>query len=381
MPAKYSIRVDKEGAYFHISNRGVSEKIIFKDGRDYEVFLGYLKDYLTPPAQPNTYKKTFTVKGRTFRGVPHLTKNYFNKVDLIAYNLMPNHFHLLLHQITQGSLEKFMRSLCTRYSMYFNKRHQNAGALFAGPYKSVCIEGTSPLLLLTRYFHHHPGTDDRHLTDRYSSYAEYLGKRETSWVKPNVILSFFNNSENKIFKGVDGYRNFIEKYEPDQNDKNLLEGIILEKEFERLGGSNPILAGNSPVEEPSKAPEFAMAITTFVLLFAFGFRNVWIHSAKATNSISSISSLPSPPAGKPAVAGVKVEKPEMILAVKINDGSASINIRRGPTLNSEKVGEAKNGDTFEFVAINSGWFGVRLADGSTGFIWSKYIEIMEDTKI
>mgnify|MGYP001567345432 CR=1 FL=1 len=386
MPAKYIKRVDKEDGYFHIYNKGVSGKIIFKDEQDYEVFLDYLRDYLTLPAHPDTYKRNFTVKGRTFQGVPHRTKNYFNNINLIAYNLMPNHFHLLLHQITQGSLENLMRSLCTRYSMYFNKKYQSTGPLFEGPYKSVYINGLSPLLHLTRYLHRRPAVNDSNLIDRHSSYAEYLGKRDTLWVKPNIVLSFFNDSKNNAFKGIGGYKNFVEKYEPDQDDNNLLEGIILEKECEHLEGSNPYLASISPSEETQPDPdpepkswfiEIAVATAAYVVLFTFGLRNVLVSPAKDIISINTISS-PSPTA---SVEGAGDEKPKIILAVKIDNGSNSINIRQNPSIQSKKIGEAKNGDVFEFVSINSGWYGVKMADGSTGFISSKFIEIIEETSI
>lgn len=384
MPAKHIKRIDKEGGYFHIFNKGVSGKFLFKDGQDYEVFLSYLQDYLTPPSQLNNSKKEFIVKGRTFQGVPHQPKNYFDKAHLIAYDLMPDHFHLLLHQITKESLENFMRSLSTRYSMYFNKRYQCTGPLFEGPYKSVYVDGISPLLHLTRYFHR--GTKINNVG--CSSYMEYLGKRKKLWIKPDIILSFFNNSENKTFKGIGGYKNFVEKYEPDQNDKDLLEGITLEKEFEHLVGSSSEFARSSPSEEiasnsnikPSFGfPEFAIATAVFIFLFAFGLRNVLVSPTKAIISIHTISS-PSPPPTA-LVEGLEDEKPKIILAVKIDNASNSINIRQNPSIQSEKIGEAKNGDVFEFVSINSGWYGVKLTDGSTGFISSKFIEIIEETSI
>src|SRR3972149_9961260 len=107
MPAKNLHRIDEEGIYCHIWNKGVENRIIFNDEQDYEVFLGYLKDYLTAPADPESIKKAFTVNGKTFRGMPHQPKNYLNKVELIAYSLIPNHFHLLVHQKTRGSVERF----------------------------------------------------------------------------------------------------------------------------------------------------------------------------------------------------------------------------------------------------------------------------------
>ena len=66
-------------------------------------------------------------------------------------------------------------------------------------------------------------------------------------------------------------------------------------------------------------------------------------------------------------------KPTSIVTVKVEDKSSVINIREQPTTQSKKVGEAKDGDTFEFVSLDSDWYEVRLTDGSIGFILSEYI--------
>src|SRR3989344_2821447 len=150
MPAKNLKRVNDSEIFCHVYNKGIEDRIIFADDADYQVFLGYLEDYLSPPKAPESTKKDFTVNGRVFRGVPHQPKNYFKKVELVAYSLKPDHFHLLLREITQKSLQAFIRSLATRYSMYFNKKYKRTGTLFAGPYKSVIVGNETSLLLLTR---------------------------------------------------------------------------------------------------------------------------------------------------------------------------------------------------------------------------------------
>ena len=243
MPAKNPYRTDEKGIYSHVYNKGVEKRIIFNDDRDCEVFLGFLKDYLTAPQDPESIKKSFTVHGRIFRGTPHQPKNYFNRVELIAYSLMPDHFHLLLDQKTRGSLESFMRSLCTRYSMYFNKKYQHTGALFEGPYKSVQIEDDTRLLYLTRYIHHAGGS---------SSYAEHLGTRETLWVKPKVVQSFFDKAKTDLFKWTHSYKDFVEKYELSQKEKELIEGVIFESETQHLERR---VAGNVENYTPERFPE------------------------------------------------------------------------------------------------------------------------------
>ncbi len=383
MPAQNLQRKDKNKVYSHIYNTGVENRNLFNDEQDYEVFLGYLNDYLSAPADTESVKKVFTVKGRTFRGVPHQPKNYFNKVDLIAYNLMPDHFHLLVYQITKGSIEKLIRSLCTRYAIYYNKKYQRRGSLFAGPYKSVQIKNVSQLLYLTRYLHRELFKEksvDKDLDHNgYSSYEEYLGVRKTSWIKPKVVLSYFEKSENDYFKGINGYKNFVEKYELKQKEKNMLEGIIIESKPEHLERtvlkpkqikSFQEARADLVLETRPKILGFLTTATAvFVLLLFLGIRHIKISEAQTKISVNSI---PSPTS---QVSGIEDEKPKKILVIKINDESESVNIRQEPTTKSAKVGKAKDGDTFEFVSLNSGWYQVKLDDESIAFVSAGYAEI------
>jgi putative transposase len=367
MPAKYQKRVDKKETHFHVLNRSTPNEILFRDKQDYKVFISYLADYLSPLAHPDTYKKEFTIKGQTFEGTPHKNKNYFNDISLIAFDLKPNHFHLLLHQKNKGSIEKFMRSLSTRYSMYYNKKHSRKGKLFEGPYKSIHIDEISSLVILTRFFH-------KNSEDGHSSYKEYLYERETLWIKPDTVLSFLNSSKNKLFKDIGNYKDFVEKYNLTQKDKKELERIILEKESEHLLKSTPSLASSYPSEEKhqtqnSNLTHIMISAAVFFVLFAIGLNNVITTSANNEIAQSTLSETPMP-----SVAGEKTEEPTIKLVIKIEDGADSVNIRKEPTTRSEKIGKAKLGDIFEFVSTNSGWYEVKLDGDTIGYIFSGYIE-------
>src|SRR3989344_9398462 len=398
MPAKNLYREDKEGIYSHIYNKGVEKRIIFNDEKDYEVFQGFLKDYLTAPQDPKSIKKSFTVHGRVFQGTPHQPKNYFNKVELIAYSLMPSHFHLLLHQKVRGALESFIRSLCTRYSMYFNKKYQHTGALFEGPYKSVQIKDEARMLHLTRYLHRGGG---------YSSYLQYLGKAAISWVKPEVVQSFFESVKTDLPKKTHSYKDFVEKYEPDQKEKELIKDIIFESETQHLDGilEGRDLAGNLTSNADNKAmeahtepseeihlernlkplqriPEVAVITLVFLVLVTVGIRNVNSppHKVLESSDIPAVTLTPTP---TPTPAPIIQEKiiPKTIVKIKIDDdatASAIVNIREKPTTDSEKIGQARDGDTFEFVSLDSNWYEVKLATRS-GFISAAYVEQEEQT--
>ena len=214
MPAKNTIKPYVENGYYHIYNRGVEKRIIFQDKQDYKVFLYYLKIYLSPPepldSPLNQKKETFTGFIKPPRDRP--LNNLYQEVDLLAYCLMPNHFHLLIKQKPANGIEKFMRSLATKYVQYFNKRHKRIGPLFQGPYKAVLIENDEQLLHLSRYIHLNPIKDiqnqkenplnvQRILLNSYSSYADYLGQRKTEWLNIKEILKSIGLDEKRLMMG------------------------------------------------------------------------------------------------------------------------------------------------------------------------------------
>lgn len=230
MPAKNRVKLYVENGYYHIYNRGVEKRIIFQDDQDYRVFLHYLNLYLSPP------KLLQSNKGPSFIIQPRKRplNNFHGEIILLTYCLMPNHFHLLLKQKPTRSIEKFMRSLGTKYVQYFNKRNQRVGPLFQNIYKAVLIETDEQLLHLSRYIHLNPletnrkdGPFHRKLLNSYSSYADYLGKRKTQWVRPEEILSFFKTAQKTSLKDILSYQSFVENYI--QPPEELLGSLILEK--------------------------------------------------------------------------------------------------------------------------------------------------------
>lgn len=226
MPRKNSLKIFVKDGYYHVYNRGVEKRTIFEDEQDYKVFLSYLKFSLSEPPKPADYKKTFTLQGSPFKGVPKLPKNFQHEIELIAYCLMPNHFHFLIKQLNDRSLSTFMISLITRYSMYFNRKYDRVGSLFQGIYKAVLITDEPYLLHLSRYIHLNPYGLNKNLTSAYSSYGDYQGFRKTDWLKPDIILSQFNNKVGIEFKIINSYKDFVEKYK--QDDKLVLGNYAID---------------------------------------------------------------------------------------------------------------------------------------------------------
>lgn len=227
MPSKNRLKTYLESGYYHIYNRGVEKRKIFLDQQDYGVFLSYLKEYLLSKnehelqerlSDPNTSYKERNKILRALR-----MNNFYEEITLLAYCLMPNHFHFFIKQKSALSIDKFMQSLCTRYSMYFNKKYKRVGSLYQDIYKAASVVNDPQFLYLSKYIHKQSiaskGTTFRGWREQPSSYLEYLGKRKTEWVKPDEVLSFFSETNSSL-----SYQSFVEE----SDDIGPIENIILE---------------------------------------------------------------------------------------------------------------------------------------------------------
>ena len=151
------LRLEFEGAIYHVTSRGNERSNIFADDRDKERFLAKLGESV---------------------------EQYH--VRLYAYTVMSNHYHLLV-ETPRANVAKFMQQLNTSYTMYYNVRHNRVGHVFSGRYKAKVVAGDEYLLTLTRYIHLNPvkvkGVKDRSLPEktvylrgyRWSSYPGYAG--------------------------------------------------------------------------------------------------------------------------------------------------------------------------------------------------------------
>lgn len=230
MPAKNSLKTYLANSYYHLYNRGVEKRVIFQDEQDYSVFLSYLKTYLLPKditkiskdlANPNISGK----EKEQLLKLLHLN-NFNEEISLLAYCLMPNHFHFLVKQEPENGIDVFMNSLATRYTQYFNAKYKRVGPLYQGIYKAVLVETDEQLLYLSSYIHRNPLSDKPYAKYkqanfflRPSSLPEYLNQRQTAWIHPEEILSFFSKSQPNL-----PYLSFVEQ----NDDLSFIENKILD---------------------------------------------------------------------------------------------------------------------------------------------------------
>lgn len=153
MPQKNAIKTYLPHTYYHVYNRGVEKRITFVDDKDYQVFMRYFYEYLTP-AKP--VKLSGLLGDSSNKYYNYRRKNYADKIRLSAFSLMPNHFHFLLRQEDTSAMAEFLQSLMVRYSLYFNRRHQRVGALFQSRYKAVVIKDDEHFFAVERYILRNP---------------------------------------------------------------------------------------------------------------------------------------------------------------------------------------------------------------------------------
>ena len=145
-----------EGEYYHIYNRGNSKQKIFLDEKDRERFLKLL--YLCNSKQRIDFNNDI-VKRKINAWDFEKGKSI---VNIGAWVLMPNHFHLYITPKTEAllpfsnTITNFMHRVLTAYSKYFNAKHNRTGSLFEGKFKSVHIENDTQAKYLFSYIHLNP---------------------------------------------------------------------------------------------------------------------------------------------------------------------------------------------------------------------------------
>ncbi len=197
MPSRNTIKNDVAESYYHVYARGNNKQIIFLEAKDFIYFEKLLARYLS--TVPLTSKEGFVYP------------NYNTQMNLLAYCLMSNHFHLLIYQADVGTMTKFMRSVMTSYSLYFNLKYKRTGRLFESRYKASRISNQDYLEHISRYIHLNPRYWKNYL---FSSFQYYKSGVYPEWLQPEKIMILFGNPG--------AYQAFLEDYE---DHKQMLKEI------------------------------------------------------------------------------------------------------------------------------------------------------------
>lgn len=184
-----ALRIEYEGAFYHVVNRGIERRPIFGGNADCEKFLDICAV---------------------------LVRRY--KVRMFAYCLLPNHYHMFLQTI-EGGLRRFMQDLGGQYGRYFNLKNRRVGPVVQGRYKARLVDADSHALAVARYIHLNPVAAGLTRTPegyRWSSYRHYLGK-DAGIVDVAFLLEQFGRGESRR---IAAFRRFTlseqkDEYDPD----------------------------------------------------------------------------------------------------------------------------------------------------------------------
>lgn len=168
-------------------NKSIADYEIFNGEKDYQRMLHLIRFFSLqePPAkfsyflEHDPYILTNGIEAR----IAELSQ-YGQQVQIIAYCIMPTHFHVVLKQLTDGGVSEFLRKSLNGYARYFNIKYQRKGTLWMSRFKNVLVENDEQLLHLTRYVHLNPvtaGLVKKAQDWFYSSYREYIDRKNAPW--------------------------------------------------------------------------------------------------------------------------------------------------------------------------------------------------------
>ncbi|OGS20154.1 MAG: hypothetical protein A2252_10920 [Elusimicrobia bacterium RIFOXYA2_FULL_39_19] len=193
-------RINIEGGLYHVIQRGLERRKIYKDDEDREEFLRRLSEGLE-------------VTGHKCYG----------------WVLMPNHFHLLIRTTTKP-LSDLMRKLLTGYALYFNKTYKRSGYLYQGRYKSILCQEEEYLLELLRYIHLNPlraklVQDMKGLSKyKWSGHCVLMGNSEIKWQSTGEILERFGKTKPDA---VNKYEKFVSEAKDMAKREDLTGGGLI----------------------------------------------------------------------------------------------------------------------------------------------------------
>ncbi len=189
-----------EGEYYHIYNRGVDKRTITEDWKDSERFLESIIEFNAVKPLGGLYLKQFGSYNSAIARLRSSASKSEKLVEIVAYCLNPNHYHLILAPLIENGIEKFMQKLGTGFTKYFNEKYNRTGSLFQGRFKSSHLDSNEYLLHVVAYVNlndkiHQLRSSASKLMR--SSWGEYVGKvkKGKEICNKDIVLGQFKNSK------------------------------------------------------------------------------------------------------------------------------------------------------------------------------------------
>ncbi|PIU03598.1 hypothetical protein COT44_02260 [Candidatus Shapirobacteria bacterium CG08_land_8_20_14_0_20_39_18] len=198
--------VFRNNYYYHIYNRSIEKKPIFNNLREYSRAVLALQFYRFSDLPTKLSKFLVLNQDVQLNYLKKFNTNINKLVDILAYGIMPNHFHFILEQKQEGGIARFISNFENSYTKYYNTKEDRVGPIFQGLFKSVYVESDEQLVHLSRYIHLNPVSSSLIKPEElenypWSSFPEYLNLSKTNICNTQPVLS--------LFSSVNKYRNFV----------------------------------------------------------------------------------------------------------------------------------------------------------------------------
>lgn len=214
-----------EGQVYHVFNRGINKQPVFFTPKNYKRATETIKYYLIqrPPIRYSKFRELPDIRRNELMDS---IKNQKRGVEIIGYVFMPNHFHFILKQVSDGGIKDFIRNFQISYTKYLNTLNNRTGPIFQGQFKAILIEDDDQLHHIVRYIHLNPYTSfllkdvDELKNYQWSSFREYLGAVKNGFCTKENILSNYPSS--------DDYWKFISNHAEYQRKLDSIKHLTFE---------------------------------------------------------------------------------------------------------------------------------------------------------
>jgi putative transposase len=215
----YNRPVFVTGQYYHLYNRGVAKQPLFHDDQDYRHFLLTIAHY--QEAEPTHRLSDLPPQERA---ILFLSEAGRPIIEMIAFSLMPNHFHLLVRQLIDGGISTFMRRAMNSYTRAYNVRYHRVGTVFQGRFSAVLVTTDEQLLHLVRYIHLNAVVShicERPEDYRWSSHRQYLTNKTNRLCHPQLLLTMIGGDQHR-------YQSFVNDQIAYASELELIKHLTLE---------------------------------------------------------------------------------------------------------------------------------------------------------
>ncbi len=215
------------GSVYHVLNKSIAGYKIFTSDKDYIRMTQMLRFFSVRNREIPRFARFLELVESQKKSFEEIflseTKDNSKNVQIIAYCLMPTHFHLVLKQIKDNGISTFVGDLSNSYTRYFNTKYNRKGGLWEDRFKNIIIDSDEQLLHLTRYIHLNPVTSG--LVNgadkwKYSSYPEYLKDKKIKYPLCDFKEFFSINPSN--------YSKFVSDRKSYQKELAIIKKLVAE---------------------------------------------------------------------------------------------------------------------------------------------------------